>query len=102
MIVFPTFIIIPTAVVLFRRSPRLRDLIVMVVPFILAGASLAIAVVFADLYLLNIGGAGSLVLVVLLSVLTVAILCFLPILGSYVLEMNMLRVYREASQGSRI
>ena len=95
MIVFPTFVIIPSIYGYVNRNAQLRVAAIMSLPFWIAALSLIIAVTFAGIRLLQLYTWG-LALLIPMSICAVAVLVTLWVLPQYLFELALLTEYERA------
>ena len=98
VIVFPTFVVVPSAYGFINRNPRLWSAAIVSLPIYLAEFSLAIAVTFTDIRLLDIHTKWALSLFILISVCAAEMLVFLWILPQYIYEIALSAEYELAQR----
>lgn len=99
MIVFPTFVIIPSIYGYIRQSLRPMNAVLTVFPFWIAAFSLILGVTFASIRLLGVCTAQGLALFILMSICAVAVLIFLWVLPNFLFELALLAEYERAKSG---
>jgi len=98
MIVFPTFIIIPSAFALYKGVADFWFIGFQICSFALAELSLGIAVVYSIIALLKASNGYNISLSVFLGILTIAISYFLYKLQQWLWELSLVDVLSEAEE----
>ena len=95
-IIFPIFVIIPSAFAFFKRIPDFWFTSLYIGAFIIAGLSLLVATIYSAIALFNQHSAINSSLGILVILLTIGILYFLYKLSQWLFELSILEVISEA------
>lgn len=96
MIIFPTFIIVPSAFAIYKRTAEFWFTAVHATSFGIAALSLIIAVVYTGIALFSICSAVTLSLGIVMILVTIGILLFLRKLQQWLWELALVEIISEA------